>query len=265
MSLIRIAFDDSGNPVFDKTPRGTFISNFFVPVGNSVRDVISINARGVYTIEVDAPEGALANPSATPPVELVKEQPESLVFRVDAGRLPSAQLVGTLGFTLYGEPYTIGVLVNPASVLVPVEITLEGEIEVDPDALPIGVDFNAENHAFNVWTGGGYTFAFSLPSQTQMFIEEVVFQGPQGPLTYEISADALTAWVRNNYLDSNPDVMPISFDLLVGVVNASQETPGTITVDPTIINNPINQVGSGGGYVEERRPELVEAVGVFAA
>lgn len=265
MPLIRITFDDTGIPEFDKTPPGTFISNFFVPVGNAVRDVLSINARGLYTIEIDSPEGALGDPSATPPVELVKSEPEAIVFLVDASRLPSAQLYGTASFTVYGVPYTLGILVNPVSLLAPVEVTVAGEIHVDPEALPIGIQFDAMTHGFNVWTAGGYTFAFSLPSQNQVFIADVAFRGSPGPLTCEISADALTAWVRNNYLEANPDVVPISFDLVLEVINGSQGAPKIITVDPTIINNPINQGGSGGDYGEERRPEPVAAGGAFAA
>lgn len=269
MSLITITFDEAGIPFFEKLPAGAFASSFSTPPDGQTRNVISINARGLYTVRIVSPEGALADIAVTPPVKLLKFDPEQITLEVDASRLPSVQSYGDAAFTVYGVPYTLGFLVNPSSLLVPIAVGLAGEIRVDPEDLPIGISFDPQEHDFNVWTGGGYTFAFSLPSQNTVSIKAVQFNDPPGPITAEISADHLTAWVRNNYLKESPETMPVSFDLVLMSSSGNQGEPGTIIVDPTIINNPINQGGSGGGvYGEEgegRRRISVAVRGVFVA
>jgi hypothetical protein len=266
MSLITITFDETGIPFFEKLPAGAFASNFSTPPDGQPRNAISINARGLYTVRIVSPDGALADVTVTPPVKLLKFDPEQITLEVDAVRLPSVQSYGTAAFTVYGEPYALGFLVNPSSLLVPIAVSVAGEIGVDPEDLPIGISFDPQDHEFNVWTGGGYTFAFSLPSQNMVSIQAIQFNDPPGPITAEISADQLTAWVRNNYLKESQETIPVSFDLVLMTTNGSQGGPGTIIADPTIINNPINQGGSGGGdYVEERRSKPVTAGGVFAA
>jgi hypothetical protein len=264
MSVITITFDDKGGYRISELPPGVLASNFAAPPDGKAKDVISINARNRYTLQVLSPSGGLSSPLAKAPVVLQSPySPQEINFSVDASELPISQLYGLATFRVNGVPYSLGVIVNPLSLLIPVAVELPGELLVNPKYLPVAVRFDPENHDFNIWGAGGYNLAFSLPSQKDYVFAGVSFDPAPGPLSFEISADGLTVWLRNNYLLTNPDVQEISFGLEIG-------TPGTagpgIVIDPTIINNPINQGGSGDVfYEEEGRPEPVEVEGAFAA
>jgi len=141
-------------------------------------------------------------------------------------------------------------------VLVSATIDQQGTVKVNQAVMPKGVHFK-NSDTFSVWTAGGYTLAFSLiPSQGILF-QDVIFTKPAPMFSSEISADRLTAWIYDNNLATSGGAT-VSFDFIV-----SDPANGTWKIiDPTIINNPINQ-GGGGGIDCELEPRY-ELVGVLA-
>jgi len=247
-TIITITVDEKGEPIIDELPTGVFCSRFAAPPDAQIKDVISVNAAGNYVIKIQGP--GVSDPWATPPVTLPDKS--EATFLVDASILPVQQQYGTAGCLIGGIEYTLGVIVNPSVVLVSATIDQDEKIKVDQAFMPKGVHFkNADT--FSVWTAGGYTFAFSLLPAQGMLFQEVVFTSPAPMFSSEISADKLTAWIYNNNLAIS-DGATVSFDFIVS-------GPGNGTwkiIDPTIINNPINQGGSGGSdYGREPRHELV--------
>jgi hypothetical protein len=238
--IITITVDEKGNAKIDDLPHGVFYSRFAPPPGAETMDVISINAAGDYVIELrsDLPMG---KPVYSGPVKPLKEEPFLVSFSVDGTNLPPWQEYGTAGCAVGGIKYTLGVIVNPAVVVIPATIDKKGAILVKDDYLPVGVQFDPFYNEFHVWAAGGYTFAFSLlPADDWQFVA-LRFTRMAPTVTSEIGADGLTAWVYNNYLATSR-ATKASFDFEVSdALNGIQKI-----IDPTIINNPINQGGSGG-------------------
>jgi hypothetical protein len=255
-STITITVDEKGNSIVGELPPGVFYSRFAAPPDAQIRDVISINATGLYTLQINAP--SVEQPAATAPVELLGSGKFQATFLVDASNLPLLQKYGTAECQVGGFSYTLGVIVNPLNLLIPIAVDLEGEIAVDQADMPIGVHFNSPNHKFGVWGAGDYTFAFSLPSDGGVIFTNVTFVEKPEMIEAEICADGLTLCVYNDYLETNPDVLNATFNMTISSIGSNA---GDVVVDPTIINNPINQGGSGGIYCElEPRHELVGAL-----
>jgi hypothetical protein len=251
-SQITITLDEKGTATVSELPPGVFYSRFAAPPKAQIRDVISINSPGSYTIRFEGP--GISDPSATWPVE--NPQPSEAIFFVDASNLPLLQEYGTAGCLIDGNEYILGVIVNPLNLVIPVAVDIDGEIAVDQADMPIGVHFNSPNHRFGVWGAGAYTFAFALPADGGRIFTGVHFENPPEMIDWEISADQLTFWVYNDYLKTNTSILAAPFTFEIS--NLTPNGIADITVDPTIINNPINQGGSGGGipYPTESRPEL---------
>jgi hypothetical protein len=141
---------------------------------------------------------------------------------------------------------------------IPVAVDTKGEIAVDQADMPIGVHFNQDQHWFVVRGAGDYTFAFSLPPDGGMSFKDVKFDTPP-EMMIDYKVTDLTLWVYNYYLKTNPATLAAPFTFVLSPGNSSNT--GDITVDPTIINNPINQGGSGGSdYGRAPRHELVGAL-----
>jgi hypothetical protein len=250
-TIITITVDERGNPIVDKLPTGVFYSRFAAPPDAQIKDVISVNAAGNYMIKIQGP--GVSDPWATPPVTLPDKS--EATFLVDAGILPVQQQYGTAGCQIGGIEYILGVIVNPSVVLVSATVDQQGTVKVNQAVMPKGVHFK-NSDTFSVWTAGGYTMAFSLiPSQGILF-QDVIFTKPAPMFSAEISADKLTAWIYDNNLATSGGTT-VSFDFIVSdPVNGIWKI-----IDPTIINNPINQGGSGGNDCErEPRHELVGAL-----
>jgi hypothetical protein len=257
-SAIKITLDEKGNSTIGELPEGVFYSRFAAPPNAQIRDVISINSAGLYTLEVNAP--SVANPAATGPVKILGSTPSQAVFSVDASQPALLQQYGTAGCLAGGIDYVLGVIVNPLNLMIPVAVDAAGEIRVDQADMPIGVHFNAPNHRFAVWGAGAYTFAFALPSDAGRIFTGVTFDDPPEMINYEISDDKLTFWVYNDYLKTNPVVLAAPFTFQIS--NLTPSGIADVVVDPTIINNPINQGGSGGALYEPE-PER-QLAGVLA-
>jgi len=245
-TIITVAVDEKGNSTVSKLPTGVFCSRFAAPPDAGIKDVISINAPDSYTIQIQGP--GVSEPWATPPVAVPEKS--QATFLVDASILPALQQYGTAGCRVGDVEYVLGVIVNPSVVLIPITVDQKGTIMVNQSTMPKGVHFkNAED--FSVWTAGGYTFAFSLIPAQGLLFQEVKFTKPAPMVSSEISADGLTAWIYNNNLATSPGVV-VEFEFYCSTpTNAYQKI-----IDPTIINNPINQGGSGGApYPHESLPE----------
>ncbi len=256
-STIIITVDEQGHSIVGDLPAGVFYSRFAAPPDAEIRDVISINAAGLYTLQINAP--SVAQPAATAPVELLGSGQFQASFLVDASDLPLLQEYGTAGCQVGGFNYTLGVIVNPLSLLIPVAVDVTGEIAVDQAAMPVGVHFNQTQHWFVVRGAGDYTFAFSLPPDGGKIFKDVTFVNPPEMIDYQISDDNLTLWIYNYYLKTNPATLAAPFTFVLSSLN--QSGVADILVDPTIINNPINQGGSGGiDCGPEPRYELVGAL-----
>lgn len=248
-SNITVTLDAKGNAKVDDLPHGVFYSRF-APPGAQIMDVISINAAGDYIIEVRS-ELPVGKPLYSGPVKPLKEEPFLVSFSVDGKNLPAWQEYGTAGCEVGSGQYILGVIVNPSVVLIPATLDNKGTIQVKEDFLPVGVQFDPLFNVFNVWAAGGYTFAFSLLSEDDWQFVALRFTRVAPMVTYEISADGLTAWVYNNYLATSRETRA-SFDFDVSdPVNGIRKV-----IDPTIINNPINQGGSGGAPFPYSLPEL---------
>lgn len=249
-STITITLDEKGNAKISELPQGVFCSRFAAPPDAQIKDVISVNAAGSYLIQIQGP--GVGDPWATPPVTLPDKS--QATFLVDAGILPVQQQYGTAGCRIGGIEYTLGVIVNPSVVLVSATVDQDETIRVDQAFMPKGVHFK-NSDTFSVWTAGGYTFAFSLIPAQGLRFQRVDFVEPAPMFSSEISTDGLTAWIYNNNLATSGGATA-SFDFLV-----SDSVNGTWTIiDPTIINNPINQGGGGGDYEPEPRHELMGAL-----
>ena len=255
---ITVTLDEKGNAKISDLPQGVFYSRFAAPPDAQIRDVISINAAGLYTLQINAP--SVEYPAATAPVELLGSDKSQASFLVDASNLPLLQEYGTAGCQVGGVSYTLGVIVNPLNLLIPVAVDITGEIAVDQADMPVGVHFNSAQHWFVVRGAGDYTFAFSLPADGGTIFKDVIFDNPPEMIDYQISEDNLTLWVYNYYLKTNPATLAAPFIFVLASQIPGSST-GDIVVDPTIINNPINQGGSGGtNYELEPRHELVGAL-----
>jgi hypothetical protein len=168
--------------------------------------------------------------------------PSQTSFGVEVDLPPGEQEYGTAACQVQigGQSfaYTLGVVVNPASLPIPVAVDPAGNIGVSQDHMPVGVHFDPAQTRFAVWGAGGYTFAFSLPSGDTTFSGAgVIFNDQPDMIRHELSANNLTVWIYNNYLATNTDAVSASFEFTLS---------NQVTIDPTIINNPINQGGVGG-------------------
>ncbi|HEX4497989.1 MAG TPA: hypothetical protein VIE43_20100 [Thermoanaerobaculia bacterium] len=244
-STITIMLDAQGNATVGPLPPGVFHSIFATPPDAQIRDVISINAGDSYSIVIVTP--ALTGASVE---EVVEDMPLTLVgqtattatFAVDADQLPELQEFGLALCQLAAASFSLGVIVNPQGLSVPVGLDIDGTITVDQDDVPVGVHFVLAQQKVSVWAAGGYAFPFALSPDQPYRFEKVDFDDPSQMFTAEISDDKLTAWIFNNNLVANSGVA-VSFEFYCGVPNAA--TLPRVIVDPTIINNPINQGGDG--------------------
>jgi hypothetical protein len=249
-STITITLDAQGNATLSELPDGVFASRFATPPDAQIRDVISINAADVYTIVINAP--TVMDATATPPVKWLSQTPTRATFSVDASKVFTAQAFGMALCALGASGgYSLGVLVNPASVSLPIGIDVQGAIIVDPADVPVGVHCIPAQQKISVWAAGGYSFAFSLPTDSGYRIQSVVFEDPSEMFSASISLDGLTAWILNDNMITNPGVQ-VSFEFIC----ASAATDALrVVIDPTIINNPINQGGGNDnlpGHPESR-------------
>jgi hypothetical protein len=260
-STITITLDAQGNATIGQLPPGVFHSIFATPPDAQIRDVLSINAGDSYSIVIVAPAltDASVQEEVGTPLTLVDQTPSTATFAVDAGQLPEDQEFGLALCQLPAAAFSLGVIVNPAGLSVPVGIDVDGVITVDQDDVPVGVHFVVAQQKVSVWAAGGYAFPFSLPSDSPYRFERVDFKDPSQMFTAEISADGLTAWIFNNNLIANSGVS-VSFEFYCGIPNSN--TLPTLVVDPTIINNPINQGGGDGlpGGTPLPRFELSDAL-----
>ena len=240
-STITVTLDEQGNVTIGDLPPGVFHSRFATPPDAQVRDVISINAADLYTVVINAP--SVTDATATPPVTLLSSTPTQATFAVDAGQLPMAQAFGMAlcGLGAAGD-YSLGVLVNPASVSLPIGIDVQGTIIVDPADVPVGVHCVPAQQKISVWAAGGYSFAFSLPTDGEYRIQSVDFEDASEMFSASISLDGLTAWILNNNLITNPGVV-VSFKFICSIPDSDVFR---VVIDPTIVNNPINQGGGDG-------------------
>jgi hypothetical protein len=139
-------------------------------------------------------------------------------------------------------------IVNPATLSLAIGIDTSG-MWVDQHSVPVGVYCNPTDQSITTWAGGGYSFAFALPPG-DLRIDKVVFDPPSAALPYLISGDELKVWIFNNNTSahSGSEVKVLFFPKSLANANASLPP-----IDPTIINNPINQ---GGGDETAAATEL---------
>jgi hypothetical protein len=242
-SAITINVDAQGNATVAPLSAGVFYSTFATPPDQQIRGVISINAADLYTLVINAP--AVTEASADDgPVTFMGSTATQATFSVDASQLPMSQSFG-MAMCQVGTAvsYSLGVIVNPATVSLPIGIDSSG-MQVEQDDVPVGVHCNTSQQKISVWAGGGYSFAFALPADGNLQLDFVEFDPPSSALPNSISDDKLTAWIFNNYTASNP-----GFQVAVKFHCSPVPPPDVrvdIVIDPTIINNPINQGGVGG-------------------
>ena len=260
-STITITLDAQGNAKIGDLPPGVFYSRFATPPDATIRDVISINAADTYTIVVNAP--TILSAAAAPPVTVLGSTPVQASFFLDVSVLPLAQGFGmAICQTGPASGYSLGVVMNPASLSLPIVIDPDG-ISVNPADVPVGVHVDPAQQKLAVWAGGGYTFSFALPAGTNLRFESVEIDPPSPMLIPSIGADKLMAWIYNDNLDVHSG---FSADVKF---HCSQDVLGNalpeVILDPTIINNPINQGGGNDVPVTvaenpEPRAELVGAL-----
>jgi hypothetical protein len=257
-STITITLDAQGTAQIGQLPPGAFYSRFATPPDATVRDVISINAADSYTIVVNGPNISAA--VASPPVTVLSSTPVQATFFLDVSVLPLAQGFGMAICQTGGTSgYSLGVIVNPTSLSLPLVIDPSG-ISVNPTDVPVGLHVDPTRQKLAVWAGGGYTFAFALPAGTNLRFESVEIDPPSPMLIPSIGADKLMAWIYNDNLDVHSGFQTdVKFHcsqlLLLG-----DQLP-EVVLDPTIINNPINQ-GGGNDSLPAEAPgiELVGAL-----
>jgi hypothetical protein len=251
-STITITLDAQGQATIGKLPPGVFYSRFATPPDATIRDVISINAANSYTVVVDGP--GLSIVDLPPLLTLVSSTKEQAVCSLALTALPEEQDFGTAFFTVGAAGYSIGFVVNPESLSLPLVIDSAG-IAVDPDDVPVGVHVDPAKNKLAVWAGGGYTFAFALPAGSLLRFERIEFVPESPMLTGSIAGDKLMAWVYNDNLDSHSGcVVDVKFH------TSSIAGENGPVLDPTIINNPINQGGGDDKTGSDRRPELAGAL-----
>ena len=179
MSLITITFDETGIPMFDKLPPGVFVSSFASPPDGQTHEVISINARDMYTIQIVSPGGGLADVAGDAPGEVAEvrsgaDHPRSRSQPRCRPRRPmETRAAPSTACLTPSAPWSIR-----RACWSPSRSARWGRSPSIEDDVPIGVHFEPEDHWFSVWTAGGYTFAFSLPSQNRVYIQDVIFNDP---------------------------------------------------------------------------------------
>jgi hypothetical protein len=217
-------------------------------------DVLSINTTDSYIITISAPVVIGARVA----------QPDGPVRAVASTQTQGSFFVATsLGFgtamlELWQAPtYQLGVLVNPAQVNLPLGIDAQGAISVNPADVPVGVQVDPSQGQISVSAAGNYGLAFSL-TDASLRIKKVTFDPPAPVFSYAISGDGRTATIFNNTMVSRSAALAVH--VLFTVSDSVHIDP--IIIDPTIVNNPINQ-GGGDGTMNcstEPRYELVGAV-----
>jgi hypothetical protein len=258
-SKITITLDEDGNAKIDTLPPGAFCSSVAMPPEVTERDVISINVGDSYTIEINAASGLSGSLSAVPPVTLESWTATQVVFSVEASQLPVLQNIGMAMCKVGPDAvaYSVSILVNPATVSLALGIDETG-MWVNQSQVPVGVYCDPVEKTITTWAGGGYSFAFSLPPG-DLRIDSVEFDPPAAALPYLISGDEMTAWVfNNNTAEHSGSEVHVLF-IPKSVSGAPLHLP---PIDPTIINNPINQ-GGGNVCTEVAAPQY-ELVGALA-
>jgi hypothetical protein len=221
--------------------------------------VISINVGDSYIIEINAPSGLSGVLSAVPPVTLQSWTPTQAVFLVEASQLPVFQNVG-MAMCKVGPAavsYSLSVIVNPTTMSLALGIGDSG-MWVNQSNVPVGVYCDPVAKTITTWAGGAYSFAFSLPPG-DLRIDSVEFDPPSGALPYLISGDGMTAWIFNNNTAAHSgSEVHVNFY----PKSLSAATLNLPPIDPTIINNPINQGGGDVWCEAEPQPhyELAEAL-----
>ena len=215
-------------------------------------DVLSINTTDSYIITISAPvvTGArVAQPDG--PVKAMASTQTQGSFLV-----ASSLGFGTAMLELWRAPtYQLGVLVNPAQVNLPLGLDAQGAISVNPADVPVGVQVDPAQGQIAISAAGNYGLAFSL-TDASLKIKEVTFDPPAPEFSYAISKDGAT--IFNNTMVSRSAALAVH--VLFTVSSSNHIDP--IIIDPTIVNNPINQ-GGGDGAMDcpaEPRYELVGAV-----
>jgi hypothetical protein len=176
-----------------------------------------------------------------------------VVCSLDVNPLPLEQDFGSAFFQVGEVGYSVAFVVNPASLSLPLVISPAG-ISVNPDDVPVGVHVDPAQQKLAVWAGGGYIFSFALPAGSDLRFDRVEFVPESPMLSASIGGDKLMAWVYNDNLDSHSGFQT---DVKFHCSPANSNGPEQI-LDPTIINNPINQ--GGGDEAPVPRTEVVGAL-----
>jgi hypothetical protein len=253
-SPITIVLNSQGQATFPSLPKGVFQSRFAPPNG-PVMDVLSINTAESYIITISAPAV----------VRAVVVQPDGPVRAVASTQTQGSFFVaaslgfGTAMLQLWQAPsYQLGVLVNPALVDLPIGIDAQGEISVNPADIPVGVQVDPSQSQISVSAAGNYGLAFSL-TDASLKIKKVTFDPPASAFPYAISEDGRTATISNNTMASRSEALAVHVLFVCTTGSSSKHSNQTVIIDPTIVNNPINQGGGDGAMncLIEPRYELV--------
>jgi hypothetical protein len=252
-STITIDLDALGNATIGQLPPGVFYSRFATPPDAQIRDVISINAADSYTVVIDGPDLTIVD--LPPLLTLVSSGPEQAVCSLDVNPLPLEQDFGPAFFQVGTVGYSVGFVVNPASLSLPLVIDPEG-IYVNQEEVPVGVHVDPAKQKLAVWASGGYTFSFALPAGSPLRFERVELVPESPMLTPSIGEDKLMAWIYNDNLETHS-----GFQVDVKFHCSDIANGPELVLDPTIINNPINQGGGNDSKVETNpRIELAGAL-----
>jgi hypothetical protein len=238
MTNIDVELDDQGNFTFTFLPQGSGMTKFtFMGID---QEVLSINAPANYTLTLTSTAEILQYVVAGP---VTMESPGVFSFQSDLWAVSQQQAMIT-AVTAAGAS-SFGILINPSNV--PVSVLLQpGGLVVDVKALPVGVDFDRLENTFTLLTAGNFVFDF--------WISPLQIQGPLSlspesapPPEFGYTVVDTHCYVASCNMEVYPEAQVFAFSFLVGVALDADPAQPPIRIDPTIINNPINQgPGSGG-------------------
>ncbi len=241
MENIEVTLDDEGIFTFSSLPPGTYMTEFtFMDVD---QEVLSINAPADYTITVTSTIVGVQYETTGP---LTQTSPG--VFLLQSGMWTRNQQQAMITAAIPGGP-SFGVLINPASI--PVSVHLQpGGLSVDKDELPIGMEFDG-SHTFTLQAAGNFIFDFWI---SQISTKGALILTPNGlvPERFSYAPADTHVYVADHNMEVYPELQPppFSFNFSLDPNNQSIRIDRLVRIDPTIVNNPINQgPGSGGGTV----------------
>lgn len=239
---------DGSLSIPDTLPSGVFFSPNPLINGAAASGLLSVNATGSYDFVFTPADGVTitGNPALNPQsgaFTLPSPNPPTVSDVVGTG--PAAQQTASLSGTLdTGASFVCWFANNPAVLEVPVGVASDGTIT--PGNLPLGVTFDAsENNQFTVTGAGVYNFAFTVNGLT---FENFDWQR-RPPEVFSRSRQLGTSEldVNNENLTSFEDNKRATFTLTLS---------NGVKIDPTVVNTPINQGGTGGTNVYPAPKEL---------